>query len=101
MSQSLQKQDVGIETNATKSIKSKVVNLCEENPQITVASLLKAVGWEYLRTPALKIADGGMELANQQKGFQMINPTEKWFPGASPHFSVFLALFSVALTFLK
>lgn len=26
-------------------------------------------------------ADGGMELANQQKGFQLVNPTEQWFPG--------------------
>jgi lipoyltransferase 1 len=25
--------------------------------------------------------DGGRELVMQQRGFQLINPTEKWFPG--------------------
>ncbi|RZB39550.1 BPL LplA LipB domain containing protein [Asbolus verrucosus] len=81
LSQALQKLDVGIQTNATKSIKSKIMNLCEENPKVNVKTLFKAIGWEYLRTPALTIKDGGMELANTQKGFQMINPTEQWFPG--------------------
>ncbi|EFA10961.1 lipoyl amidotransferase LIPT1, mitochondrial [Tribolium castaneum] len=81
LSEALQKSDVGIETNATKSTKSKILNLCEENPKIKVPALYKVVGWEYLRTHALSVKDGGMELANQQKGFQMVNPTEKWFPG--------------------
>jgi lipoyltransferase 1 len=81
LSQALQKVDVGIETNATKSIKSKIINLCEEDPKIKVSSLYKVVGWEYLRTRALSIKDGGMELANQQRGFQMVNPTDLWFPG--------------------
>ncbi|KAJ8923477.1 hypothetical protein NQ315_010055 [Exocentrus adspersus] len=77
----LQKLDVDIKTNATKSIKSKIMNLCEENPDISVTKLIKAIGWEYMRTPALSLADGGMELANKQKGFQMVNPTNMWFPG--------------------
>lgn len=70
-----------IKTNATKSIKSKILNLCEENPDISISKLIKAIGWEYMRTPALTLVDGGMELANKQKGFQMINPTNLWFPG--------------------
>lgn len=57
------------------------MNLCEENPKVKIEALIRAIGWEYLRTPAYTLSDGGMELANQQKGFQMINPTDKWFPG--------------------
>lgn len=70
-----------IKTNATKSIRSKIMNLCEENPKVSMDRLITAVGWEYMRTPAFSLRDGGMELANQQKGFQMINPTERWFEG--------------------
>lgn len=81
LSQALQKEDVIIKTNATQSVKSKIMNICEENPKITVSKLMQAVGWEYMRTPAMTLIDGGKELANQQKGFQMINPTEQWFPG--------------------
>lgn len=70
-----------IKTNATKSIRTKIMNLCEENPNVSMDRLITAIGWEYLRTPAFTVRDGGMELANQQKGFQMINPTESWFKG--------------------
>lgn len=70
-----------IKTNATKSIRSKIMNLCEENPKVSIDRLITAIGWEYMRTPAFSLRDGGMELANQQKGFQMINPTERWFEG--------------------
>jgi lipoyltransferase 1 len=34
-----------------------------------------------LRTPATELADGGREQVMKQGGFQLINPTEKWFPG--------------------
>ncbi|CAH1955700.1 unnamed protein product [Acanthoscelides obtectus] len=81
LSLALQKQDIEVKTNASRSVSSKIMNLCEEVPNVDIASLTEAIGWEYLRTPALTITDGGMELANQQKGFQMINPTESWFPG--------------------
>lgn len=37
--------------------------------------------YEYLRTPATELVDGGRELVMKQRGFQLINPTEKWFPG--------------------
>ncbi|XP_022914879.1 lipoyl amidotransferase LIPT1, mitochondrial [Onthophagus taurus] len=59
----------------------KYMNLSDENYKINVESLLSAIGWEFLRTEALTLKDGGKDLANQQKGFNMINPTEKWFPG--------------------
>ena len=39
------------------------------------------MGWEYLRTKSLTLEDGGHKLVEQQKGFQMINPTEDWYPG--------------------
>lgn len=57
------------------------MNICEEIPNISMDRLITAIGWEYMRTPAYTIKDGGLELANKQKGFQMINPTDKWFPG--------------------
>jgi lipoyltransferase 1 len=60
---------------------SKIMNLCEENPKIGIDKLMSAIGWEYLRTPVNSLKDGGKELANKQKGFQMINPSEQWFPG--------------------
>ncbi|CAH1153441.1 unnamed protein product [Phaedon cochleariae] len=81
LSLALQKQEVEIITNATKSIRSKIMNLCEENPDVTVDNLMTVVGWEYMRTPALTLTDGGIELANQQNGFQLVNPTEEWFNG--------------------
>lgn len=78
----LQKHDVEIKTKATTiSTDSKIMNLCEENPDVTTSSLMKAVGWEFLRTKALSMKDGGMELANQQNGFHLVNPTDSWFPG--------------------
>lgn len=57
------------------------MNLCEENPKVSIERLITAIGWEYMRTPAYNLKDGGMELANQQNGFQTINPTERWFEG--------------------
>ncbi|XP_056646874.1 lipoyltransferase 1, mitochondrial isoform X2 [Diorhabda sublineata] len=77
----LQKPEADIKTNATKSIKSKIMNLCEENPNVEINNLMKAVGWEYMRMHPLKLVDGGMELANNQNGFQLVNPTDGWFPG--------------------
>lgn len=37
--------------------------------------------YEYLRTTATELNDGGRHLMMKQRGFQLINPTEKWFPG--------------------
>ncbi|KAG5895055.1 hypothetical protein JTB14_021022 [Gonioctena quinquepunctata] len=81
LSLALQKQDAEIKTNATKSERSKVMNLCEADPNVDVTKLMTAIGWEYMRTQPFSLIDRGMELANEQKGFQMINPTEDWFPG--------------------
>lgn len=40
-----------------------------------------ACSYEYLRTSATDLAVEGRELIEAQCGFQLINPTEKWFPG--------------------
>lgn len=37
--------------------------------------------YEFLRTHATELNDGGKEHLMKQRGFQLINPTEKWFPG--------------------
>lgn len=42
---------------------------------------MSAVGYEFLRTSATELEDGGSVQTMQQKGFQLVNPTEKWFPG--------------------
>ncbi|XP_047545498.1 lipoyltransferase 1, mitochondrial isoform X2 [Vanessa atalanta] len=71
------------ETNATPSTPSPVVNLSDLDNRVTVESLQTAVGYEYLRTPALQLEDGGERHISKQRGFQFINPTEDWFPGLS------------------
>ncbi|XP_049874787.1 lipoyltransferase 1, mitochondrial isoform X2 [Pectinophora gossypiella] len=69
------------ETNATLSTPSPVVNLGEVDNRVTVDNLQTAVGYEYLRTPALHLEDGGQNQISKQRGFQFINPTDAWFPG--------------------
>lgn len=39
------------------------------------------LSYEFLRTSATELHDGGRHLMMKQRGFQLINPTEKWFPG--------------------
>ena len=58
------------------------MNLVDENYHVSIKDLVSAIGWEYMRTSPLSLQDRGIEYANKQIGFQMINPTEKWFPGA-------------------
>ncbi|XP_012259934.2 lipoyltransferase 1, mitochondrial isoform X2 [Athalia rosae] len=77
----LQKIENGMKTNATESVRSAVKNLTDINLHIHPENLLSAVGWEYLRTRAITLEDGGPNLIQQQRGFQLINPTEDWFPG--------------------
>lgn len=81
LSFALEKKETGITTNATQSIRSPVKNLTEINQHVRIDKLLNAVGWEFLRTKPLVVEDGGYNLLQKQKGFQMINPTEGWFPG--------------------
>ncbi|XP_035454029.2 lipoyltransferase 1, mitochondrial isoform X2 [Spodoptera frugiperda] len=69
------------ETQATASTRSEVANLAEMDNRITVDSLQTAVGYEFLRTAALSLQDGGTSQISKQRGFQYINPTDDWFPG--------------------
>lgn len=39
------------------------------------------ISYEYLRTDATDLSIESRELLESQRGFQLINPTEKWFPG--------------------
>ncbi|XP_049874785.1 lipoyltransferase 1, mitochondrial isoform X1 [Pectinophora gossypiella] len=81
LSKALAKREHGIQTNATLSTPSPVVNLGEVDNRVTVDNLQTAVGYEYLRTPALHLEDGGQNQISKQRGFQFINPTDAWFPG--------------------
>lgn len=81
LKQVLNKDDKGIETTATRSTPAPVRNLSEIDSTVTVDRLINAVGWEYLRRTPLTLADGGWELVGKQNGFQLVNPTNDWFPG--------------------
>ncbi|XP_050666755.1 lipoyltransferase 1, mitochondrial [Leptidea sinapis] len=81
LSKALAKREHGIQTKATASTPSPVANLADLDNRVTVESLQTAIGYEYLRTPALHMEDGGQRLISKQRGFQFINPTEDWYPG--------------------
>ncbi|CAH0695380.1 unnamed protein product [Spodoptera exigua] len=81
LSRALAKREHGIQTQATASTRSEVANLSEMDNRITVDSLQTAVGYEFLRTAALSLQDGGTSQISKQRGFQYINPTDDWFPG--------------------
>uniref|UniRef100_A0A182JVM8 Uncharacterized protein n=1 Tax=Anopheles christyi TaxID=43041 RepID=A0A182JVM8_9DIPT len=72
---------VEITSKATASIPSPIKNLVDVNRTVNIQQLLSAIGYEFLRTPATQLSDGGRELLMKQRGFQLINPTDKWFPG--------------------
>ena len=69
---------------------SHTKNLADNNDNINFERLLNAIGWEYLRTTALTLEDGGNELIGKQRGFQLINPTDQWFPGKFFHFIIII-----------
>lgn len=77
----LQKEDVTIESRATASVPSPVKNLMDVNRHVNVAQLQTAIGYEFLRTSATALEDGGRDLVMLQRGFNLINPTDKWYPG--------------------
>lgn len=81
LSEALHRFDKGIETNATASVPSPVKNLSDINPSINTHRLISSVGWEFMRRTAISQQDGGWDLVSKQRGFQMINPTDDWFPG--------------------
>lgn len=62
-------------------MRSPIKNLCDVNRSVNVPQLLSAVGYEFLRTSATELEDGGSTQTMKQRGFQLVNPTEKWFPG--------------------
>lgn len=62
-------------------MRSPIKNLCDVNRSVNVSQLLSAVGYEFLRTSATELEDGGSVQTMKQRGFQLVNPTEKWFPG--------------------
>ncbi|XP_017466122.1 PREDICTED: lipoyltransferase 1, mitochondrial isoform X1 [Rhagoletis zephyria] len=77
----LRKGEVSYISNSTLSVRSPIKNLCEINRNVNISQLIAAVGYEYLRTFATELEDGGNQQIMKQLGFQLINPTEKWFPG--------------------
>uniref|UniRef100_W8CD76 Lipoyltransferase 1, mitochondrial n=1 Tax=Ceratitis capitata TaxID=7213 RepID=W8CD76_CERCA len=77
----LSKEKVNYISNSTQSVRSPIKNLCEINRNVNISQLISAIGYEYLRTFATELQDGGNQQIMKQRGFQLINPTEKWFPG--------------------
>lgn len=81
LGESLAKDEAEIISKATASVPSPIRNLSDVNRAVNIQQLLSAIGYEFLRTPATQLTDGGRDLLMKQLGFQLINPTEKWFPG--------------------
>lgn len=81
LGESLAKDEAEIISKATASVPSPIKNLSDVNRAVNIQQLLSAIGYEFLRTPATQLTDGGRDLLMKQLGFQLINPTEKWFPG--------------------
>lgn len=81
LSDALVKDEAEIVSNATKSVRSPIKNLTDVNRNVNIPQLISAIGYEYLRTHAVELNDEGQDLLQKQRGFQLINPTEKWFPG--------------------
>lgn len=81
LGESLVKEPANYISRATASVPSPIRNLVDVNRFVNVPQLLSAVGYEYLRTAATALEDGGSAQTMKQRGFQLINPTEKWFPG--------------------
>jgi lipoyltransferase 1 len=89
LSDSLANEEKHIVSKATKSIRSPIINLCDVNRHVNVPQLLSAVGYEFLRTMAVELNDGGRDLLMKQCGFQLINPNERWFPGINKNKELF------------
>nr|XP_016928651.1 lipoyltransferase 1, mitochondrial [Drosophila suzukii] len=81
LGESLVREPANYISRATASVPSQIRNLVDVNRMVNVAQLRSAVGYEYLRTAATTLEDGGSTQTMKQRGFQLINPTEKWFPG--------------------
>lgn len=81
LNDALVKDEAEIISNATKSVRSHIKNLTDVNRNVNIPQLISAIGYEFLRTQALELNDEGQDLIQKQRGFQLINPTEKWFPG--------------------
>ncbi|KAH8331503.1 hypothetical protein KR074_004571 [Drosophila pseudoananassae] len=81
LGESLVREPANYISRATASVPSPIRNLVDVNRTVNVAQLRSAVGYEYLRTVATALEDGGKTQMMKQRGFQLINPTEKWFPG--------------------
>ncbi|XP_037713101.1 lipoyltransferase 1, mitochondrial [Drosophila subpulchrella] len=81
LGESLVREPANYISRATASVPSQIRNLVDVNRMVNVSQLRSAVGYEYLRTAATTLEDGGSTQTMKQRGFQLINPTEKWFPG--------------------
>ncbi|KAH8277651.1 hypothetical protein KR018_003047 [Drosophila ironensis] len=81
LGESLVREPANYISRATASVPSPIRNLVDVNRTVNVSQLRSAVGYEYLRTTATALEDGGSAQTMKQRGFQLVNPTNKWFPG--------------------
>ncbi|XP_045475755.1 lipoyltransferase 1, mitochondrial-like [Harmonia axyridis] len=88
LSCSLKKTNLNINTNATKSVRSKIMNLSEKIENISVENLMKTIGIEYMRTPAFQGKNKSI-YANSPQGFKYVDPSEEQFPGISHSLELF------------
>lgn len=86
---SLEKSNMNIKTNATKSVRWKITNLKDVNPSITIEDLTNCFKDEYLTDDGqFKIVDptedSFLGLTNAQQGFC----SWEWLYGRTPKFAV-------------
>jgi len=73
LQQALQRPLQGLESRATESVPAAVRNLAAGAPSVSMEKMVAAIGQLYLKQAGKQ--------AN--RGFQMVNPTDEWFPGLS------------------
>lgn len=72
--------DATIQSKATASLPTPVMNLSELNEDITVDQLLTSIGRTYLQSPTGS-TESSQQVYQKSNGYTLINPTDDWFPG--------------------
>ncbi|XP_037083552.1 lipoyltransferase 1, mitochondrial-like [Pollicipes pollicipes] len=67
----LQPPPHGLESRATESVPAQVRNLADGAPSVSMDKIVAAIGQLYLKQAGRQAS----------RGFQMVNPTDEWFPG--------------------
>ncbi|XP_042232536.1 lipoyltransferase 1, mitochondrial-like [Homarus americanus] len=73
--------DKSIQSKATFSVPSLVMNLKDANQDITVEQLITSIGRKYLESSVVGNEASSQQMIQLSNGYTLINPTDDWFPG--------------------